>query len=221
MSIRSANNKRTQNHEYVGAARKSASSAKPARAAASSVRVVPASSKARRRELEQGESLEGLSKEEKKARKREARLKEDRMISAANILMKEDDEYNKKRRIFWVLVVFGMIVAIAVWMLMSFSPTVGQNPVVQFGGIIVAYAAVIGGFIYDLVAIRPIRNYYKSTVAGMTDNKVLAVLERSAEKEERKRGAKKADGAKGDDAPAPAEEAPRKRGPKKNNRSRR
>lgn len=217
MSIRSANNKRTQNHEYTGAARKSASSAKPARAAASSVRVVPATSKERRRELQQGESLEGLSKEEKKARKQEMRLREDRMMSAANILMKRDDEYNKKRYIFWALVIVGMVVALAVWLLMSFSPTIGQSPVVQFGGIIIAYAAVIGGFIYDLVAIRPIRNYYKATVAGMTDRKVLDVLEESAKEDERKRAEKKA--AK-DEAPAEEAEAPRKGGPKKNHRSR-
>lgn len=217
MSIRSANNKRTQNHEYTGAARKSASSAKPARAAASSVRVVPATSKERRRELQQGESLEGLSKEEKKARKQEMRLREDRMMSAANILMKRDDEYNKKRYIFWALVIVGMVVALAVWLLMSFSPTIGQSPVVQFGGIIIAYAAVIGGFIYDLVAIRPIRNYYKATVAGMTDRKVLDVLEESAKEDERKRAEKKA--AK-DEAPAEEAEAPCKSGPKKNHRSR-
>ncbi len=217
MSIRSANNKRTQNHEYTGAARKSASSAKPARAAASSVRVVPATSKERRRELQQGESLEGLSKEEKKARKQEMRLREDRMMSAANILMKRDDEYNKKRYIFWALVIVGMVVALAVWLLMSFSPTIGQSPVVQFGGIIIAYAAVIGGFIYDLVAIRPIRNYYKATVAGMTDRKVLDVLEESAKEDERKRAEKK---AVKDEAPAEEAEAPRKSGPKKNHRSR-
>ena len=71
MSTRSATNKRTQSHEVTGVARKSAASAKPARQAASSVRVVPASSKARRKELEKGENLEGLSKEEKRARKAE------------------------------------------------------------------------------------------------------------------------------------------------------
>ena len=60
MSMRSATNKRTQNREYAGATRKSAASAKPARAAAGSVRVVPASAKERRREAERGESLEGL-----------------------------------------------------------------------------------------------------------------------------------------------------------------
>ena len=60
MSTRSATNKRTQSHEVTGVARKSAASAKPARQAASSVRVVPASSKARRKELEKGAKVNKL-----------------------------------------------------------------------------------------------------------------------------------------------------------------
>ena len=90
MSTRSATNKRTQSHEVTGVARKSAASAKPARQAASSVRVVPASSKARRKELEKGENLEGLSKEEKRARKAKQRAKEDRIYTVSNILLKQD-----------------------------------------------------------------------------------------------------------------------------------
>ena len=109
MSTRSATNKRTQERDYAGAARKSAASAKPARVAASSVRVVSSSAKARRKEYEQGESLEGLSKAEKKARKQELRAKEDRMYSAANILMKGDEEYRDKRRVFWVLEGVGIV----------------------------------------------------------------------------------------------------------------
>ena len=61
MSMRSATNKRTLEQEYTGATRKGAGSAKPARAAAGSVRVVPASSKARRTAAVRGESLVGLS----------------------------------------------------------------------------------------------------------------------------------------------------------------
>ena len=93
MSTRSATNKRTQSHEVTGVARKSAASAKPARQAASSVRIVPASSKARRKELEKGENLEGLSKEEKRARKAKQRAKEDRIYTVSNILLKQDEDY--------------------------------------------------------------------------------------------------------------------------------
>ena len=109
MSTRSATNKRTQSHEVTGVARKSAASAKPARQAASSVRVVPASSKARRKELEKGENLEGLSKEEKRARKAKQRAKEDRIYTVSNILLKQDEDYTKRRRIWWIVLAIGMV----------------------------------------------------------------------------------------------------------------
>ena len=222
MTIRSATNKRTQEQNYTGATRKSAASAKPARAAAGSVRVVSASSKARRREFEQGESLEGLSKEEKKARKQELRVKEDRMYSAANILMKQDEEYRAKRRVFWVLEGIGIVGIVVVWLMlmgvfnMIPAETLG---VAQMVGLGAAYAFVIAGFIYDLVKIRPLRNFYKAQVAGMTDRKVLDVLEEEAERQD----AKKDKGSKKDSTEAveAQDAAPVKKSPKKNHRSRR
>ena len=217
MSIRSANNKRVQNREYAGASRKSAASAKPVRAAASSVRVVPASAKARRREAEQGESLEGLSKEEKKARKQELRIKEDRMYSAANILMKNDAEYRSKRRIFWVLMAIGVVAIFLVWfLLMGVLSSLPENVigVLQIVGLVLAYGFVIGAFIFDMVKIRPIRNFYKAQVSGMTDRRVLEILEDADTKD--KKDSKKDE----DDKPA-EEPVQKKRGPKKNHRSRR
>lgn len=225
MTIRSATNKRVQNHEYTGASRKSAASAKPARAAGASVRVVPASSKERRREREQGESLEGLSREEKRARRRELRVKEDYMISAANVLMKDDDEYRSKRRIFWVLMAIGVVGIVFEWLvlvgLFNSLPKDVLN-VLTIVGIAVAYIFVIAGFIFDLVKIRPIRNFYKTQVAGMTDRKVIEVIEKDAEKSKKKRSSKK--GAASEDAAAATDEPvqeERKGGPKKNQRSRR
>lgn len=195
--------------------RKSAASAKPARAAASSVRVVPATAKARRLEAEQGESLEGLSKEEKKARKQEMRLKEDRMYSAANILMKKDEEYRSMRRIFWVLMTIGIIAIFLVWFILMGvfnSLSASTVSVVQIVGLVIAYGFVLGAFVFDFVKIRPIRNFYKAQVAGMTDRKLVEVLEASEKKDDK---------AAHDDAPAPSDDQPKKRGPKKNHRSRR
>ena len=60
--------------------------------------------------------------------------------------------------------------------------------VAQLVGLGIAYAFVIGGFIYDLVKIRPLRNFYKAQVAGMTDRKVLEVLEEEAERLGREEG---------------------------------
>lgn len=220
MSIRSANNKRVQNHEYTGATRRSASSAKPARAAASSVRVMPASSKARRRAAERGESLEGLSKEERKLRKQQLRVKEDRAFAAQNILLKRDDEYKAARRIFLAIMVVGVFALIVVWlMLMGIFDTLPVDLLnrVQVVGLVVAYSFVIGSFVYDFFKIRPLRNYYKAQVEGMTDRKVLEIIESAEAKDDKK--SKKA--ATEEASPEPAPESAPRRGPKKNHRSRR
>ena len=221
MSMRSATNKRTLEQEYTGATRKGAGSAKPARAAAGSVRVVPASSKARRKVAERGESLEGLSKEEKRARKREERAREDRLYDASSVLLKADEDYNKYRKIFWAILGVGMAAIVVTWyvLLGGQQDHVGQsgNPL-EIVGIVVSYAAIIGAFVFDMVKIRPIRNYYRSVVEGMSERKLVEVLEAAATKKDAK--------GKGDaEAPSAGSSgtkvAPAQKRPKKNQRSRR
>ena len=149
MSTRSVQNKRTQEKmqgESVAAwPRKSASSAKPARAAASSVRVVPASAKAKRAAAERGEDLSNLSKEEKKARKAELRRQEDLIYTAANALLKENEDYTRLRRIWWVLLGVGIAALVGTWVLLAvFGSDAGNSSFAQTGQlvlIIAAYAA--------------------------------------------------------------------------------
>ena len=188
MSTRSATNKRTQSHEVTGVARKSAASAKPARQAASSVRVVPASSKARRKELEKGENLEGLSKEEKRAKQR---AKEDRIYTVSNILLKQDEDYTKRRRIWWAVLAIGMVLVVAIWASLYFAPAGMVSSPVQMVGIVLSYVVILGDFIYDFVRIRPLRNMYRAQAEGMSDNKLNAVIERSAAEEDKKASKKK------------------------------
>ena len=188
MSTRSATNKRTQSHEVTGVARKSAASAKPARQAASSVRVVPASSKARRKELEKGENLEGLSKEEKRARKAKQRAKEDRIYTVSNILLKQDEDYTKRRRIWWAVLTIGIV---AIWASLYFAPAGMVSSPVQMVGIVLSYVVILGDFIYDFVRIRPLRNMYRTQAEGMSENKLNALIERSAAEEDKKDSKKK------------------------------
>lgn len=189
-------NKRTQEQaregKKSGMARKSASSAKPARPAAASVRVVPADSKARRKQAERGESLAGLSREEKRARKREMRAEEDRVYTASNALMKQDPEYKRLRRIFWVIMGVGIAGIVVSWAILT---VVGSEPkgaalVGEYASIGIAYAAIIASFIFDFVKIRPIRNRSRDTAAGMTRNKLNSVIERAAAEEDAKRAAR-------------------------------
>lgn len=163
----------------TGMARKSASSAKPAREAAGSVRVVPASSKAKRAQMERGEDLSKLSKEEKKARKAALRDEEDRVYAVANQLMKEDPAYPRRRRVWWELMIVGVVSLVLAWVAVSFLDLGENQASVQLGLIIVAYATVIGAFIYDMVRIRPIRNAARSEAEGMSESRKNAVLERS------------------------------------------
>lgn len=134
MSTRSANNKRNQEKlqgaSGSGMARKSTSSAKPARPAGGSVRVVPATAKAKRAAAERGEDLSNLSKEEKKARKAELRREEDRIYTASSQLMKEDEDYLRYRRIWWVLLVIGILALIGTWVLLA---VLGQDGMADQG----------------------------------------------------------------------------------------
>ena len=188
MSTRSATNKRTQSHEVTGVARKSAASAKPARQAASSVRVVPASSKARRKELE---NLEGLSKEEKRARKAKQRAKEDRIYTVSNILLKQDEDYTKRRRIWWIVLAIGMVLVVAIWASLYFAPAGMVSSPVQMVGIVLSYVIILGDFIYDFARIRPLRNMYRAQAEGMSENKLNALIERAAAEEDKKDSKKK------------------------------
>lgn len=195
MSTRSAQNKRTQEklqgESRGGMARKSASSAKPARAAASSVRVVPASAKAKRVAAERGEDLSGLSKEEKKARKAELRRQEDRIYTASNALLKEDKDYTRLRRIWWILLGVGIAALVGTWVLLAvFGPENANSQPAQTAQlvlIVAAYAAIIIAFIFDFVKIRPIRNACRATAAGLSDAKLDEVIARSMRDEKSKK----------------------------------
>ena len=195
MSTRSANNKRNQDKlqgvSGTGMARKSASSAKPARAAAGSVRVGPSTAKATRAAAERGEDLSNLSKEEKKARKAELRREEDRIYTASSQLMKEDPDYPRLRRIWWVLLAIGIAALIGTWVMLAvmgqegMATSAGQTA--QFALIIAAYAAIIIAFIFDFMKIRPIRNACREKAAGMTAAKLDEVIARSVAPKDDKR----------------------------------
>ena len=105
--------------------------------------------------------LAGLSKEEKRARKQAERLQEDRLYAASNALMRKDEDYSRRRKFFWVLLAAGLIAIVIVWLMIG--TTRGQEmQTTQIVGIVIAYACILGAFIYDLVRIRPIRNACRS-----------------------------------------------------------
>lgn len=192
MSTRSPMNKRNQEHAGSGMTRKSAGSAKPARAAAASVHVVPASAKDKRKQLERGEDLSGLSREEKKARKAELRRQEDLIYSASNVLMKEDPEYKPRRTKFWIVMALGLVFILIGWALLMVygEDSGGMYQKIEFAAIAMAYVCIIGGFIYDMVRIRPIRNQARATAEGMSEAKLNDVIERAMAKDAERKARK-------------------------------
>lgn len=193
MSTRSPMNKRNQERP-IGMTRKSAGSAKPARQAAAGVHVVPASSKEKRKQLERGEDLSGLSKEEKRARKQEIRRQEDRIYTVSTMLAKDDPDYVTRRRKFWFAMAMGLVCIAAGWvMLMVFgSDAKGIYQYMELGAIGLAYVFIIGSFIYDMVRIRPVRNRARAMAEGMSDAKITEMLEKSVEQEEATRAEREA-----------------------------
>ena len=196
MSTRNPMNKRSQaqqSGDVTGFTRKSAGSAKPARAAAASVRVVPASSKEKRKQAERGESLAGLSREEKRERRRQERMRDDRIYAVSNELLKEEPDYKSRRKVFWVLLALGMVATLAVWVMMvaAGADGTGVSQPVQIVGLVVAYVCIIAAFVYDLARIRPLRNDARRRAQGMSEAKQLDVLEKSAAEQRAKREAKK------------------------------
>ena len=119
---------------------------------------------------------------EKRARKKEQRLREDRAYAVSYELLRGEPEYKSRRRVFWALLAVGIVATLFVWAMMVFAPSenAGTMQIAQIAGLVVAYAAIIGSFIYDIVRIRPLRNDARSRAEGMSESKQFALLEQVA-----------------------------------------
>ena len=109
----------------------------------------------------------------------------------SNILLKQDEDYTKRRRIWWIVLAIGMVLVVAIWASLYFAPAGMVSSPVQMVGIVLSYVIILGDFIYDFVRIRPLRNMYRTQAEGMSDNKLNALIERSAAEEDKKDSKKK------------------------------
>ena len=187
MSQRSATNPRNTNRDeqVTGMARKSASSAKPATANSGTVRVVATSGKEKRKQMEQGENLEGLSKEEKKARKAERRRQEDRIYAASDALMRADPTYVHCNHVWWAITGVG-IGALVILLILSYVVTdTTLYSRLQVICLILGYGGIIGAIVYDIAKVRPIRNQYQTIVEGMSESKLDSVIDKATAEVER------------------------------------
>lgn len=162
--------------ERKGFSRSSAAKARPVREAGASVRV---ESKAKASGPGRAET-----KEEKKERKRREREEEDIRNRAYDLVLRELPGYKKTEKVFWAFLGVGM--ALAVVSLVC-AYIFGQNTdlgtwqgILSVASLVLAYAAIIGSFIYDMVKRRPFRKAAEARVRGLSDKKLLELFQRAS-----------------------------------------
>ena len=179
-----------------GMTKKSMSQAKPARPAAETVRVAPSSSKGKAKAKA---AAKPLTKEERKAKRRAEREEQDQVANITELVMKQDPEYLKRRRVWWALLGSGMVLIIVTFVIVTvygnsaasydFATTAGKVSTVAM---ILSYAVIIAAFVWEFAKIRPLRNEAIRKVRGMNAKRRRAVIEASYEQQEKRRAEKAA-----------------------------
>ena len=200
MSQRSPFNKRNQpqtedeKKSSSGITRKSPTKAKPVREAASSVRVV-----AKKKNPDGSTSTAGMTKEEKKEVRRAEREEEDIFNSLTNAMLKADELYTSRRRMWWVFLGLGLVFVVAAFASGYIGSPDGSNMydlsttggVLSVVSLVLAYVFIITSLVYEWMKIRPIRNEKQDKVTSLSPKKRRAMLADLYETDERKRAEKK------------------------------
>lgn len=200
MSQRSPFNKRNQpqtedeKKSSSGITRKSPTKAKPVREAASSVRVV-----AKKKNPDGSTSTVGMTKDEKKEVRRAEREEEDIFNSLTNAMLKADELYTSRRRMWWVFLGLGLVFVVAAFVSGYIGAPDGSNMydlsttggVLSVVSLVLAYVFIITSLVYEWMKIRPIRNEKRDKVTSLSPKKRRAMLAGLYEADERKRAEKK------------------------------
>ena len=200
MSQRSPFNKRNQpqtedeKKSSSGITRKSPTKAKPVREAASSVRVV-----AKKKNPDGSTSTVGMTKDEKKEVRRAEREEEDIFNSLTNAMLKADELYTSRRRMWGVFLGLGLGFVVAAFVSGYIGAPDGSNMydlsttggVLSVVSLVLAYVFIITSLVYEWMKIRPIRNEKQDKVTSLSPKKRRAMLADLYEADERKRAEKK------------------------------
>lgn len=200
MSQRSPFNKRNQpqaegeKKSSSGITRKSPTKARPVREAASSVRVV-----AKKKNPDGSTSTVGMTKDEKKEVRRAEREEEDIFNSLTNAMLKADELYTSRRRMWWVFLGLGLVFVVAAFVSGYIGAPDGSNMydlsttggVLSVVSLVLAYVFIITSLVYEWMKIRPIRNEKQDKVTSLSPKKRRAMLADLYEADERKRAEKK------------------------------
>lgn len=190
-----------------GATRAGATSMKPARSAASSVRMAPKKPAGGTRQTRMMAEA-NMSKEEKKALRAKQREEENTLYTASSILCNADAKYKKLRKFWWGLLAGAVVFTALSWATLS-SGFGGQALSVVV--LVLAYASIIGALVMDFTVVRKRRNHFRDQVNSMSKKAVERIVEENYLERVAKEASKKAkkDARKAKLSPAEVEEAGR------------
>lgn len=177
-------------------ARGSAANAKPARDAATSVRVVSSSGK---KKSSLGKPRSEMSKEERKAARQAEQRQLDKETAARTALLNSYPGYKRSQKIWWIMLGTGLGLTIVAFLVNYFltsrlSQEQGVTPLVvaAIAPLVLAYGCIIVAVIYDIRVARPMRKRAETEVNGMSVKRMNALIREDAKREEAEKAAKRA-----------------------------
>ena len=140
-----------------------------------------------------------MTKEEKKEVRRAEREEEDIFNTLTNALLKRNELYAKRRRVWWVFLVLGLVFVVCSFASDYIGASDGSNMynLQTTGGILsvislaLAYVFIITSLVYEWMKIRPLRNETQDKVASLSPKKRREQLANLHDEEERERAEKK------------------------------
>lgn len=176
--------KEEQPKPSYGMAKKSAASAKPATRKAGTVR---------KGSIYKEKAPVELTKEEKKAAKKEANAEFDRMNAVANVLLEGNETYNALRRKWWWSIIVGLALAGISWVTLrkdQASPDQTQH-LISIVTLALSYVFIIGAMIFDVRKIKPLRNAAADKAKSYSRRKQEEILREAEARKNKKKESKK------------------------------
>ena len=185
MTRRNSQNERYTNKEEKenrsGTTKKSASKAKPAKEAASTVRIKGKTKKSRK-ELRAEASIQEQKRQAREQRKRGANAG----TQSIEVESERDRRIKRLRKIWWTMIGVAVVMVVLSW----FTMDVGQGFFIFT--IVLAYALIIGALYIEFGKIRKIRNEANRSSDKKMTKKMIAHEAENARIEAERREAKKA-----------------------------
>lgn len=129
-----------------------------------------------------------LTKEEKKEQRRIRSEREDRILAVSNILMKENPTHQTLRKVWWGGLIVGLVMVVISWLTLNVAKDNPESLIGQLSipTLVLAYIAIFGAFILDLIKIRPIRNEANKKAASMSAKKADELIAKYEESKGKK-----------------------------------